>query len=393
MEDLVPSYGPEDSIMMSGKPGGECWGTEKVLAQTMYKGIDENGLDEMITSLLANTTGEEVKGEDEKGGLGLFTRQWGGGVGRLRRLAIRYQSSIRDPAALSLCRVVEDPRTALCYLDLTGCEIGGGGCVALCAALAQNETLEVLLLGWNSLGREGGEALADLLYASTPPLHRLDIPNTSLDTRSVVQIYAALRGQTKLTELDMRRPLLFAQSADYAECVSQMLGQNSCLTSLDIGGSRIGDDGAEILATTLLKCRTLKILKVGANGIGLIGGEAFAKLLGSGNCALEELDLSRNDIVDESASVIGHVLAENTTLQVLDLSGNSIANTGLTALGEGLNENYTLLEFRLWGNDFPDAGSAVNTFHKIIEDSSRTVVLDIKTYVVDGKVKAAQSWR
>jgi hypothetical protein len=72
------------------------------------------------------------------------------------------------------------------------------------------------------------------------------------------------------------------------------------LTSLDVGGNRFGNDGAEALGRALRVNRTLTKLRMDDNGVGTIGLKAIRGAL-YGNQKLSDLLLPDNDIAAELA--------------------------------------------------------------------------------------------
>ena len=121
----------------------------------------------------------------------------------------------------------------------------------------------------------------------------------------------------------------------------QRVEQGSKLTSgvfkslkvLVLDCSYIGDDGAKMIAEGLGLNRTLTRLHLNHCGIGASGVDAQMK----STCAVEDLDLSSNDIGDEGARAVAGRLKNSSSLQKLNLSSCCIAPEGVRALVDAIS--------------------------------------------------------
>lgn len=62
----------------------------------------------------------------------------------------------------------------------------------------------------------------------------------------------------------------------------------------------------------------------------------------AGNAALKELDLSWNNLRQESAAAIGRALSSNSGLEALNLAHNAFNNLPSQEVGDSLRTNRTL---------------------------------------------------
>ena len=135
-----------------------------------------------------------------------------------------------------------------------------------------------------------------------------------------------------------------------AEALSKALQLNCTLTHLDLRCNRIGDLGAEALATTLLSSGTqLSQLNLRHNVICSSGAIAFAKALQS-NTSLTRLALGSQclpgaGIVSSVAILIAAALKSNRTLTHLDLSSSKIGDSGATELAQSLQHHNDSLKY------------------------------------------------
>ncbi len=94
---------------------------------------------------------------------------------------------------------------------------------------------------------------------------------------------------------------------------------NTTLTSADLEGNSIGDDGACELAVGLGRNAALKTLNVAENDIGPVGAGALAAALGLNN-SLTTLDLG---IKDDGCRHLAAALERNSKLEMVLLHSNN----------------------------------------------------------------------
>ncbi|KAF9355426.1 hypothetical protein BGX26_006576 [Mortierella sp. AD094] len=106
------------------------------------------------------------------------------------------------------------------------------------------------------------------------------------------------------------------------------LKTNVTLTTLELRGNQIGDEGALALSETLKT-----------------------------NTTLTTLDLESNRIQKEGALALSEALKTNTTLTTLNLQSNEIKNEGAQALSEAVKTYTTLTTLYLWDNKIGKEGA------------------------------------
>ncbi|KAJ1569565.1 hypothetical protein HK096_002669, partial [Nowakowskiella sp. JEL0078] len=138
--------------------------------------------------------------------------------------------------------------------------------------------------------------------------------------------------------------------------ISSSLSQNSSLLLLHLGNNNIGDDGAKSISLSLIKNSTLQLLDLGSNNIGIEGAKALSFLINK-NPTIQLLHLGDNKIGDEGVIAICSSLGKNSTLQVLDLGGNNIGIEGAKAIAWALSQNSSLQVLSLYNNNIGTEGS------------------------------------
>ena len=129
------------------------------------------------------------------------------------------------------------------------------------------------------------------------------------------------------------------------------------LKALDLNLSIIGDDGAKIIAEGLgLNC-TLTHLRLYRCGIEASGVRALMKT----TCAVEDLDLSWNDIGDEGARAVAGRLKNSSSLQQLTLSSCYIGPEGVRALADAISCDIAVV--LTWSSIRNSTHSDMSLFH------------------------------
>ena len=249
-------------------------------------------------------------------------------------------------------------RSLTTYTDRNGA-IGSKGACAIAGALKVNAVLTSLDISWNHIGAEGAKAFAEALNSgkvaalTTLELAECNLTNYGTDMTGITALAEALQVNAVLTHLD--------------------LGGNVLCATNELSGKGTHDaSGITALAEALRVNAVLKKLVLSprseyrgfdrTNGIGPELGKALAVALQSiSSCALEALDLQRNDIGSEAAKHLAEWLKVNTVLTTLSLELNKIDKEGGVAIAEALKSGTSVLtDLNLAGNEL--CGLCQHTF-------------------------------
>ncbi|CAF3923814.1 unnamed protein product [Adineta steineri] len=160
-----------------------------------------------------------------------------------------------------------------------------------------------------------------------------------------------------------------------AQHLANALEGNKTLTTIYLGGNKIGDQGVQHLGHSLEINKTLTTLYLRGNKIGAKGAQHLANALES-NKTLTILYLGGNKIGDQGAEYLGNALRMNKvttilvllpllhftssftqTVTTLELGGNEIGNQGAQHLANALRINKTLTTLHLCWNKVGDKGA------------------------------------
>lgn len=136
------------------------------------------------------------------------------------------------------------------------------------------------------------------------------------------------------------------RSDDKHKFISKLAGalqQNTSLTSFNLRGYNMKDEGISILYEALYYNTSLTRLSLPSNKISVLGAQALAAALKS-NTALKltSLDLSCNEIGPAGAQALAVALRHNTVLTSLNIDSNQVQDSGAQALAVALQHNTAL---------------------------------------------------
>lgn len=130
-----------------------------------------------------------------------------------------------------------------------------------------------------------------------------------------------------------------------ARIIARELGGNSTAKEVWFKHCGIGPAGAEAVAEAIAHNTTVASLQLGGNAVGDTGAIALGRALEQ-NWSVTELDLSQNNISDSGAQALARAI-ERGSLKSLFLGGNDIGGAGVMALGAALQRSCTLVELHI----------------------------------------------
>ncbi|XP_031584372.2 MHC class II transactivator isoform X1 [Oreochromis aureus] len=140
------------------------------------------------------------------------------------------------------------------------------------------------------------------------------------------------------------------------------------LQHLDLENSKIGDKGAEKLASALVSLPSLEILNLSQNCIGDEGVKKLADTL-KDLPNLHCLSLYSNMISDEGAESLAAVLPHMASLTDLDVKFNKLTDVGAQSLGASLRNCTKIKTLRMWNQCIP-----FGVLERLIQQDSRILL-------------------
>ena len=227
--------------------------------------------------------------------------------------------------------------------------IKGWPSAATCEALWGNTTLRSLFIAGFRLEQEQQKDLE--LMISRTDLKTLTICDSILPGCWRPELMSCIFCSNSLIYLSLNKMNMDAKWDE----IGDVLAGNSSLTWLELSHNQIGENTALKIAQWLFVNSTLTKLDFSQNQIGEIGGQKLGQALAV-NSTLRSLDLSSNGIEEVGGSKIGEGLAVNSTLTQLNLACNRLGNLGGIKVGEGLAVNSALTSLNLFLSRIHDAG-------------------------------------
>ncbi|KAI9286595.1 hypothetical protein BC943DRAFT_276020 [Umbelopsis sp. AD052] len=206
--------------------------------------------------------------------------------------------------------------------------------------ILQMDDLQEIRMSGNTIGVEAGKALASALQS-----------RKNIKTANLSDIFTGrLREEIPPT----------------LKAICDALEDKESLIELNLSDNAFGPAGAEPLIDFLTNNRSLQILRLNNNGLGIGGGTMVAKaLLASANKAKEENRTSslhtivcgRNRLEDGSSQALADAFAAHGTLVEVRMPQNGIRPDGISNLVKGLAQCKSLKHLDLQDNTFTAKGS------------------------------------
>ena len=296
--------------------------------------VGPNGVSSLMNSLLLDSTGKHQVQH-----LLLGNNICGDGLGE------------------AVATFISSGKSKLTTWYIAGNRLTAEGIRYICQALMDDQQVTQLWLKRNPLHCLGAVHLGDMLRWNSTLLV-LDLVNTGLLDEGGHQILSALNegARTNVTLQHLYLDgngftLTFAQEVARYFLSLPSSSHISSLVTLSIGCNRFGNEGVEVICSSLFHNTTLQRLCLASVGMGTAGGHAVAALLRA-NSSLRHLDLGLlkftaatgeipNRIGTDGAVAIAYSLKYfNNSLFSLQLLNNLIFQAGMSALRAALLDSY-----------------------------------------------------
>jgi Ran GTPase-activating protein 1 len=193
------------------------------------------------------------------------------------------------------------------------------------------------------------ERLVDFLAGGCQTISHLDLGGNKIGAEGAGKLARALCECPALSHLNLR-------SNGIGDEEVGVLGKCEALLHLDLSGNGIRADGAGRLAGVLPYLKILTHLVLRRNMIGAEGAGKLAMGLAAQCQALEHLDLGYNGIGVEGANFLALVLLECPLVHLV-VDANGIGDEGASTFAGGLAKCPTLLFLNLESNRIGDKGA------------------------------------
>lgn len=258
-------------------------------------------------------------------------------------------------------------------LDLSGKNLGGEGIKALAEVLKGNQTLTTLNLSKTNIKPKDTVEIAKILTQT-------QLTTLNLSGNQIGDIFG---GQNLYDEASITATVNLYRSLGTnfgLTPIAEALKVNSTLTSLNLAGNQIIDDGIARLSKALSfdQNQTLTSLDLSNNNFGIEGLTALVGAIAQPlkpNKTLTTLHLAGNKLGDEAIGMLSKALSYNRSLTTLNLSDNQIGAVGARSLATYLRYNHNLLHLYLAHNLIDRYGA--KHLASALKDNRRLITLNL----------------
>ncbi len=196
-----------------------------------------------------------------------------------------------------------------------------------------------------------GFALPVKKLKGTDPVETLDLSGKQLGVASAVVIASLICANGGLTSLDLSHNALCntfggTYTAEGITAIADALRVNGALTSVDLRGIWLGDEGWGAIFAAICGNKDSKIMSIDVSGenIGPAGVKLIAEALRTSvTGALTSIKLKGNKLGDEGWGAIFAAICGNKDSKIMsmDVSGENIGPAGVKLIAEALRTSVT----------------------------------------------------
>lgn len=170
--------------------------------------------------------------------------------------------------------------------------------------------------------------------------------------------------------------------------IAKTLKSTHCaIENLDLSHNKILDWGCTTIVNELICKHSIKRLNLSNCGIRSSGTLAIAKALRSAQCAIEILDLSQNTICNEGSVRIANSLMRNSKIKYLNLSHCAISKEGVIAISETLRSGVCSVEELDISGNIICGDSCVTIMNSLVHNRS-VQTLDLSSCAGNNHIKS-----
>jgi Ran GTPase-activating protein (RanGAP) involved in mRNA processing and transport len=168
-------------------------------------------------------------------------------------------NELKEYGALTLVRLLTETSHVM-GINLAYNDIGTNGCIKIAKALQEyNKSLTSLDLSGNTVGDEGGMAIAEMLTINRA-LRVLKLNSMELGTQSIMSFATVLNYNKALQVLEIENPRLFSLHEETAVHLGKMLRVNDSLQALNVAKHGMRDMGVHQICTGIVDNQCLTAL-------------------------------------------------------------------------------------------------------------------------------------
>jgi Ran GTPase-activating protein (RanGAP) involved in mRNA processing and transport len=262
----------------------------------------------------------------------------------------------------------------LTALNVSYNRIGDEGCKEIAAALKLHK-LSVLNLSYNGINAMGGTALGNMLTKNSH-LHDLNLRNNNIGDGGGYAIFDALTTPLYESEEVMLAKAKIYESGGNVEDLGE--SYNVSLCALDVSCNNLGQESAKRLVGVLQVNTVLTVLNLDYNpNLGNTEAREIANAMRTYCPSLEWLSFSDNGVGNDVAGAFARSLGDsNSLVKKFCFAQNALRSTGVSRVATALKSNSMLVYLDLGRNPMGSKGCAHLAEALGANRSLRELVLD-----------------
>ena len=289
------------------------------------------------------------------------------------------------------CHLIKDLRLKNCWLQCAGMQ-------KVFKAMVKKTCLHCIDFSDNAISDRCAVIIADIIV-NNKNLRKLSFSNCTLQSTGCHQLFQAIANITGLVHLDLSKNLITDVAVD---SFALIICQNSSLEYLNISGCFDKANNFEKVTHSLVTLKSLTHLDLSCNVINITSADNIAAVI-SNNTFLEDLELSRceilksafpkiiialqnihhlkylylnaNKVVYEEATAIARVVSKNPFLEKVDLSNCNLTEETMKPFLSSLRNHTSLKHFNISSNTITN--DVVNDIVDVIDSNTQLTNLNI----------------
>ncbi|KIE05780.1 hypothetical protein NF27_CX00010 [Candidatus Jidaibacter acanthamoeba] len=264
------------------------------------------------------------------------------------------------------------------YVNLLRTNIGSRGIKILAGTLKQNKIIKAINLGENYLQDEGAYYVAEILKENKS-ITTISLQHNNIEDEGAISLAEAIiiNGRTSKINLSDNK---IGQRGSIA--LIEALMQIDSINYVNLGGNNLGDKCVKAYCKMLESNKSIASINLANCKIGVEGLKALIDVLKDNNKVITSLDLEGNNITDEGIKLLSEILINNESITHVNLSNNKIGEKGAEYLANVLTKNHTIISINLRGNQLKDQG--IKTLCTGLSNNQSIYIFDISKNQIGG---------
>ena len=247
--------------------------------------------------------------------------------------------------------------------------------------LEENNILKIDLSG-NKLQLKGIKYLTQLLNLNLQTLQILNLSNNKIDDHCCKILFKSLNQCINLTSLNLSSNKISCDGISYSK---EFLSNNTSLKTLVLGRNVLGPDGIAYITQYIINNHQmiLRTLDISYNGIEINGVKIICEYIKVNN-KLISLFIGGNYICDEGANILAQTLIDNSECKItyLFMENNNITKNGAKYITKVISYHPFLSSINLKSNNLTDEG--VKTIFCSLNPESKVTTLNLSNNNITG---------